>query len=102
MNYPNLELHPEADAEIDAAFDWYAEQSFEAAFGFLEELDHAVAQVMSAPDRWAVYLHGTRRFIMKRYPFVLVYRTLADDRVQIVAVAHGRRNPGYWHDRVID
>jgi len=36
---------------------------------------------------------------MKRYPFVVVYR-LAAERIEIMAVAHGRRKPGYWKGRL--
>ena len=102
MDYLNLESHPEAVAEIEAALDWYAARDLEAAENFLDELAHAVDQIMSAPKRWARYLHGTRRFIMKRYPYIVVYRVLDSEVVQIIAVAHGHRSPGYWRWRVED
>ncbi len=94
-----LEFHP--DARIDAleAYDWYAERSQDAANAFQEELQEAGRAIQKAPERWAVYLFGTRRFIMKRFPFAVVYR-LVPDRVEIIAVAHGRRKPGYWRNRL--
>jgi toxin ParE1/3/4 len=102
MDYPNLESHPEADQEIEAAFDWYAERSVNAAENFMGELGHAVDQIMATPERWANYMFGTRRYIMKRYPFILVYRLKDRQTIQIIAVAHGHRNPGYWQHRVDD
>ena len=52
-----------------------------------------------APQRWPKYLHGTRRFVMQRFPFSVVY--LDDpELVTIVAVAHSKRKPGYWKDRL--
>ena len=33
------------------------------------------------------------------FPFSLVY-VRRDDEVEIIAVAHGRRRPGYWRSRL--
>jgi toxin ParE1/3/4 len=35
------------------------------------------------------------------YPFSLVYR-VRDSEIQVIAVAHGRRHPGYWRSRLRD
>ncbi len=66
---------------------------------FQQELQDAGRAIQCAPERWANYLFGTRRYMMKRYPFVLVYR-VATERIEIVAVAHAKRNPGYWKERL--
>jgi hypothetical protein len=36
-----------------------------------------------------------RRFILRRCPFMVIFRTM-NDSILIVAVAHGKRRPGYW------
>ncbi|MDA1054528.1 MAG: type II toxin-antitoxin system RelE/ParE family toxin [Planctomycetota bacterium] len=102
MDGPQLEFHPVAEAEAEPAVDWYVERSVQAAEGFLDELDVALQKVSDAPDLWARYLHGTRRYLLKRYPFIVVYRGKSADVVQIVAIAHGHRRPGYWRVRVED
>ena len=94
-----VELHPSAIDEARSARLWYAERSEQAADRFLAELDRAVEQVRNTPGRWPPYLHGTRHFIFRGFPYVLVYRTLATT-VQVIAVAHGRRRPGYWKGRL--
>ncbi|MEQ8785394.1 MAG: type II toxin-antitoxin system RelE/ParE family toxin [Pirellulaceae bacterium] len=94
-----LEFHPEARLETFEAFDWYAARSMEAAHAFQQELADAGRAIQSHPELWASYLFGTRRYLLKRFPFVLVYR-VTPARIEIVAVAHGRRNPGYWRRRV--
>lgn len=40
-----------------------------------------------------------RRYVFPRFPFSLVYR-LRDHEVEVVAVAHGKRRPGYWQPRM--
>lgn len=92
-----VEFHPEALEEAQAAMRWYRERSEPAAVGFMRELERAVAE---APQRWPAGAAGTRRFLLRRYPFCLVYRERPSS-VQIIAAAHGRRRPGYWRHRSI-
>lgn len=93
-----LEFHPEAIAEAEAQRLWYDERSHAAAEGFADELEIAFNAIVEAPDRWPLYIEGTRRYLLRRYPFVVVYRRV-DKVIQIIAVAHGRRKPGYWISR---
>lgn len=94
-----LEFHPDARLEALEAYDWYAERNSDAAKAFQEELENAGRAIQSHPELWASYLFGTRRYLLKRFPFVIVYRVTAS-RIEIVPVAHGRRKPGYWRGRV--
>jgi plasmid stabilization system protein ParE len=64
----------------------------------MAELDLAMERIQEAPRQWPRYLGGTRRYMLRRFPFFVVFREL-DDRMQILAVAHGRRRPGYWLGR---
>ncbi|KAA5539000.1 type II toxin-antitoxin system RelE/ParE family toxin [Roseiconus nitratireducens] len=92
------EFHEEANFEAIAAHDYYAEKSVHLGEAFQAELESAIGAIVSAPDTWATYLYGTRRYLMHRFPFVVVYRRTSD-RLEIVAVAHGHQRPGYWRDR---
>ena len=93
-----IQLHPQAVTEAQAAYRWYRDRNPIAAEAFLAELDRATEQVSENPLRWPVYRQGTRRFLLRRFPFAVVYREVGEV-VQIVAVAHGRRKPGYWQGR---
>lgn len=96
-----IEFHPDAVAEAAAARVWYDERSPQAAAAFVAELDVACERIAAAPDRYAHYIAGTRRYLMRRFPFQVVYRETPDpgDAIQVIAVAHGRRRPGYWRAR---
>jgi len=91
----NIRFSSEALAEAEAAQQWYVGRSFLAGQAFLEELTHAVERVSESPEQWPRYIAGTRRYIFHRFPFSLVYREMGK-YVIIVAVAHGKRKPGYW------
>ncbi len=93
-----VRFHPEAEQELAEHEAWYRQRSEVAAQGFLLELDHAIAAVAEAPERWPTARRGERRYVFPRYPFTLLYRIRAD-HVFITAVAHQSRRPGYWRHR---
>ena len=93
-----VRFHPAAAAEVERAQAWYEERSVFAAAGFLQALTRAVQRIRSAPARYPVADHGTRRIHLEQYPFSIVYLVRGDE-VVIIAVAHHKRRPGYWADR---
>jgi toxin ParE1/3/4 len=99
MDTKRLEIHPSAVAEIKAAIEWYLERSEIAAVNFTAELDRAVDLIIGAPGRWPTGEHGTRKFVLTRFPFAIVFRE-KQTVIQIIAVAHGHRNPKYWKERL--
>lgn len=70
-----------------------------AADAFQAELERAGEAIRRSPFLWTNYLFGTRRYLLKRFPYLLVYRVV-DERIEIIAVAHGRRRPGFWRHRL--
>lgn len=93
------DLHPEAQSEIEEGYYWYAQQSLDATIGFLTQIDQGLKVIVSSPQRWPVYLHGTRRYLLNNFPFSIVY--LDDpDSIRIVAIAHHKQRPGYWKSRL--
>jgi plasmid stabilization system protein ParE len=94
-----LDLHPAALAELKSAVAWYLEMNETAALNFVEEVDRAIDLVIASPVRWPRSEHGTRKFVLQRFPFAIVYRE-KETIVQVLAVAHGHRRPGYWKDRL--
>jgi plasmid stabilization system protein ParE len=92
-------LHPLAWEEIEGADNWYRQVNSEASDEFVAEVLGAIKSIREAPHRWPKYLHGTRRFVLDRFPFSIVYLD-TDELVNIVAVAHAKRKPGYWKGRL--
>lgn len=99
MNTGSLRIHPAALEEAEAAVDWYAQRSRRAAGMFLDELDRAVDRIGQNPEQCLPHDFGTRRMVLRRFPFVIVFRSAAAG-IEIIAVAHGRRYPGYWRERL--
>jgi len=94
-----LDLHPAALAELKSAVAWYLEKNETAALNFVAELDRAIDRVVAAPGRWPRGERGTRKFVLQRFPFAVIYRE-KEAVVQVLAIAHGHRRPGYWKGRL--
>lgn len=92
-------FHPEAEAEADTAFEYYWTKSPAAAFHFDAEMRIALSSVRENPRLYAQYIHGTRRTLLGRFPYFIVYRELPR-KTEIIAVAHAKRRPGYWKKRL--
>jgi plasmid stabilization system protein ParE len=69
-----LEFLDEAIEEAEAAARWYAERSQTAAAAFADEIDNAIAEITRLPLAWPAYFHNTRRFLLRRFPYSVVYR----------------------------
>ena len=95
----NYSLHPEAESDLREAAKYYRERAGAAlAQAFLAEFEHAVGLLMRHPLLGALWLHGKRRLVMKHFPFSVIYAVVAQD-IQVFAVAHQSRRPGYWKSR---
>ena len=99
MRSKGVGFHEAAIEEAKAACDWYASQNPAAAEAFIDELDEAIEQIGAFPDAGSSYLSRTRRYVMRRFPFAVIYRE-RKGAAEVVAVAHGHRKPGYWRERL--
>ena len=95
----SVEMHGLAVREAGSAYRWYFDRSRAAAERFSEQLYAAIQRVAENPERYPSYLAGTRRYRLNRFPYLVVYLYEAD-RVQVIAVAHAKRRPGYWARRL--
>lgn len=93
-----IRFHPEAEREYLSSLLWYSERSPSAALDFEAEFQRAISAIEESPERWSSYLSHCRRYVLRRFPFSIVYR-VRDAEVVVFAVAHGHRRPGYWRGR---
>lgn len=91
-------FHPAATEELEAAAAWYEERATGLGGEFVASVRAAVESILEAPERWPL-VKGTRRALLHRFPYAIVYREVADDTVELVAVAHCKRRPRFWSGR---
>jgi plasmid stabilization system protein ParE len=94
-------FHREARAEYRAALAWYAARSLDAADGFADAIAHGIRGIRELPEAWPMWpgRRDVRTRVVRRYPYSIVY-IVRGLNIVIIAVAHHRRRPGYWADRV--
>ena len=78
---------------------WYARRSQTRAAGFRRDVERAFELIAERPDFWPPSEPGYRHYILNRFPYAVIY-TIHTNRVFVVAIAHGSRQPGYWLDRI--
>jgi plasmid stabilization system protein ParE len=94
-----VSFHPDAEQEYLTSLAWYRQRSLTAAINFEEEFFRAIVKIAEAPDRWPSYTLACRRYVLHQFPFSIVYR-VNPSQVDILALAHGHRRPGYWRERL--
>jgi toxin ParE1/3/4 len=96
-----VEIAAAAQDEAQEAARWYEARRSDLGASFLDELQATLDRLQPC-EQHAVFDeydgHPLRRAHMKRFPYRLLFIELPD-RVHVVAVAHARRRPGFWHER---
>lgn len=95
----DLTFHDDAFAEARQAAIYYDEQSAGLGNAFLDELDAAIVRLQRHPYTWAFVEQPYRRVLLHRFPYAVIYR-IDDDAVFVAAVAHCKRQPLYWWERL--
>lgn len=90
--------HPEAIAEAAAAAGFYHDNQRELARRFINHLNEALDRIAIKPEIYREAEPGIRKIKLKTFPYAVIYR-VKDTRIEIIAVMHIRRRPGYWKDR---
>jgi toxin ParE1/3/4 len=87
-----------AAAELRAAAVRYNAEQKELGAEFTTEVEMLTKLLLRHPGLGRPTVANTRRAVLARFPYSVVYR--ADDGgITIVAVAHHRRHPDYWLER---
>ncbi len=95
----NIRLLEPAQAELDEAIAWYAEQAPGLGDAFLIEALKSIKLIEQFPQAWHPLTPQIRRCRLKRFPYSVVY-TLDGSEILVLAVAHQHRKPNYWRSRL--
>jgi toxin ParE1/3/4 len=90
--------HPQALDELIDAAEYYDLCSPGLGGRFVDGVESAADFICKNPYLLAPDKSGCRKYVMKKFPFLIIYR-VKDDCIYILAVAHGKRKPGYWKKR---
>lgn len=90
-----------ARLDIREAKAFHRKDSEEAAASFVAAFKYGMRLIRENPLLGSPYEHGTRRYVMSRRLYAIVYSVMGED-IYVVAVAHHKRETGYWHEAAPD
>jgi toxin ParE1/3/4 len=94
-----IQFLPAAREEFLAAADHYDAASPGLGNEFISEVERALSRIAAFPEHDPPYVSGTRRVVLRKFPFNVVYFQ-GSNVIVIVALAHQRKRPFYWRLRL--
>jgi plasmid stabilization system protein ParE len=91
-------LRPEAAQDLQDARDWYEQQRPGLGAVFAGRAAAALDAIGQFPMLYGLVSRDTRAAPIRKHPYVIYYRVLAD-RVDVVGVLHAHRDPSAWQSR---
>lgn len=88
---PPIVLRREAKADIFEAAEWYEQRSLGLGFRWFQAVETSLLRLCENPDGPAILHENVRRWAIRKFPFGIFYR-IHDDRIEVLAVLHGRRH----------
>jgi plasmid stabilization system protein ParE len=93
-------FHPDAEAEHLAEVAFYEGRRKGLGARYLASFSAAMERVCSDPKRFRIECEpDLRRIPLRGFPFAIIYHDVGG-QIQVLAVAHHRRRPGYWAARI--
>jgi toxin ParE1/3/4 len=91
-----IEFLPPADKELHDAVNYYNDQLMGLGDQFFTEFETGLSLISKFPHYWEKVGANTRRFILKRFPYLILF-IQEKDRIIITAVAHQHRHPDSYN-----
>jgi plasmid stabilization system protein ParE len=94
-----LVFHPDVADEVNDAYRWYESRRPGLGDDSLDALEAVDRAILVTPEMHQVIEQDVRRSLPRRFPYAVYYRVHAD-RVEVIAVQHGHRDPAAWRSRI--
>ena len=88
-----------AEQEMTEAARYYEEEAEGLGLDFLNDVQRTIDRFCDNPNLGQTIDKSLCRGLFSRFPFSLIYAVDVDGLL-IVAIAHQRRRPDYWKQRV--
>jgi plasmid stabilization system protein ParE len=93
-----LSIHETAEIEINEIADFYDLVNPGLGMVFINEIHRTIQNIDMFPDAAPIVRGRIRKRMLLKFPYSLIY-SLRPDEIRILAVAHQKRRPFYWHGR---
>ena len=93
-------FHPQAEVELNEAVDYYDGCQEGLGLEFAKVVYAAIENICQYPLAWTPLSRNTRRCLLNRFPYGVVYQCKGDVII-IIAVMRLSRKPDYWRKRKV-
>ena len=94
-----IQFHKLAESEMLDSQDFYDNLVFGLGKKFILDVEFAINQIRNNPLAFPIKFISYRVALLRRFPHSIFYR-IENERIYILAVAHQKRKPFYWVNRV--
>jgi plasmid stabilization system protein ParE len=94
-----VDFHPEAETEFTEHAFYYEYEVTGLGYRFIDEIERAITILIDQPQIGQAINEQLRSFVLAEFPFSLIY-SLNQEMIWIVEVAHQKRLPDYWRERI--
>src|SRR5438309_288083 len=95
----SLRYHPAVKQDVRRARMWYEDKRAGLGDEFMKEVHTVLDHVREHPEIYEVVRGNVRRGVTNRFPYIVLYR-VEPERVVILGVFHGSRDPIIWDERI--
>ena len=95
-----VRFHRRAEEELNEAAAHYEAELQGLGQEFLDAVSRSLAFAARYPKAAPPARGTVRSLVISRFPYSVLYRPLKHGGLRVLAVAHHKREPGYWRRRL--
>lgn len=96
----DIQFRKAALIEVDESYRWYENQRRGLGEEFMLCLEETIEKISRNPDLYPIVHKNVRRAIVRRFPYGIYYFA-KNNKLIVIAVFHGSRDPKKWKNRVL-
>lgn len=86
-------------SEMIEASQFYENERTGLGYDFLKKIRKTVNYICTFPESGSPLNDELRKYTVMRFPYSVIY-SIEANQIDIVAIAHQRRRPNYWEERL--
>jgi toxin ParE1/3/4 len=97
---PGLAIHEAAETEMAEAASFYEAGTAGLGHAFLDDIEKSFERILADPEAFPIVGENVRQALSRRFPYSIFFAIESADFIRVVAVAHQKRRPEYWRNRL--
>jgi plasmid stabilization system protein ParE len=95
----SLIILPQAEKDIEEAYDWYQERELGLGEEFLRCIDASIQTIARNPEIYVFAHEKYRRALVRRFPYAIFYEYF-EETITVYAVFHCSQDSKKWRNHL--